>query len=103
MSDGDNKMMPAPGRRFTVRTIVGIVFFDIYHINTILMQKFTSGFSGLLTLMLTMLTTALHAQADINVDIRKGGSDSTWYTNPIVWIVGAAIFILLLAAILRRK
>lgn len=39
--------------------------------------------------------------ADINVDINKGGGGAGWYTSPWVWIVGAAIFILLLVALLR--
>ncbi len=39
--------------------------------------------------------------ADINVDINKGGGNSNWYASPWVWIVGAAIFILLLVALLR--
>jgi hypothetical protein len=39
--------------------------------------------------------------ADINVDINKGGGEAGWYTSPWVWIVGAAIFILLLVALLR--
>lgn len=38
--------------------------------------------------------------ADINVDINKGGG-SNWYAQPWVWIVGAAVFILLLVALLR--
>jgi hypothetical protein len=38
--------------------------------------------------------------ADINVDINKGGG-SNWYASPIVWIIGAAVFILLLVALLR--
>ena len=38
--------------------------------------------------------------ADINVDINKD-SGGNWYTQPWVWIVGAAVFILLLVALLR--
>jgi hypothetical protein len=41
--------------------------------------------------------------ADIKVDINKGGDSAGWYTNPIVWIVGAAVFILLLVALLRGR
>lgn len=37
--------------------------------------------------------------AKIDVDINKNSGG--WYTNPIVWIVGAAVFILLLVALLR--
>ena len=41
--------------------------------------------------------------ADIKVDINKGGESAGWYTNPIVWVVGAAVFILLLVALLRGR
>ncbi len=54
-------------------------------------------------LSLCFLSTALWAQdaggADVNVKITKEGS--TWYTQPWVWIVGGAVFILLLVALLR--
>lgn len=36
---------------------------------------------------------------DVNVEIDKGGEG--WYVNPVYWIVGAAVFILLLVAISR--
>lgn len=58
----------------------------------------------LLTLLVSVITFAQEGGggegADIKVDINKdeGGG---WYTNPIVWVVGAAIFILLLVALLR--
>ena len=35
---------------------------------------------------------------DVNIDVK---SDSNWYQQPWVWIVGAAVFILLLIALLR--
>ena len=56
-----------------------------------------------LTLLVTMITFAQEGGgegADIKVDINKD-SDAGWYTNPVVWIVGAAVFILLLVALLR--
>ncbi|HEV7331571.1 MAG TPA: hypothetical protein VGN63_11075 [Flavisolibacter sp.] len=41
--------------------------------------------------------------ADINVDINKGGEGGAgFFANPVVWVVGAAVFILLLVALLRR-
>ena len=57
----------------------------------------------LLTLLVSVVTFAQEGGgdgADIKVDINKD-TDSTWYTNPVVWIVGAAVFILLLVALLR--
>ena len=40
--------------------------------------------------------------ADINVNVKETGSGAGFFTNPIVWVVGAAVFILLLVALLRR-
>ena len=56
----------------------------------------------LLTLSTFVLSLAALAQekTDINVDVNKGSSGN-WYTQPWVWIVGGAIFILLLVALLR--
>lgn len=54
-------------------------------------------------LLLTLLQTAAGAQdgggSDVNVKITK--ESHTWYTQPWVWVVGAAVFILLLVALLR--
>lgn len=36
---------------------------------------------------------------EIDVDKDEGG----WWENPVVWVIGAAVFILLLVALLRRK
>jgi hypothetical protein len=55
---------------------------------------------GVFCALLSLLVTAQDAKVDINVN--KGGS-AGWYTNPIVWIVGAAVFILLLVALLRGR
>ena len=58
----------------------------------------------LATLMLLITSVFAFAQdkgADINVDINKDSGGSTWYTSPIVWVIGGALFILLLVALLR--
>ena len=39
------------------------------------------------------------AKLDVNVDTDDGGG--MWYTSPVVWIIGAAVFILLLVALTR--
>jgi hypothetical protein len=55
-------------------------------------------------LMLFFMSTVAFAQeksADIDVTVDKGGGGANWYASPWVWIVGAAIFILLLVALLR--
>ena len=54
-----------------------------------------------LTLLVSFVTFAQEGGgADIKVDVNKD-SGGGWYTNPVVWIVGAAVFILLLVALLR--
>lgn len=37
---------------------------------------------------------------DVDIDINKGG-DSNWYQQPWVWVVGGALFILILVAIVK--
>ena len=55
-----------------------------------------------LAIMLTLTSLLALAQekgVDIDVDINK--KESQWYQQPWVWIVGGAVFILLLVALLR--
>ena len=59
------------------------------------------------TLYLSMLAVLMNAaawaqekKAEIDVNINKDGGGS-WYASPFVWIVGAAVFILLLVALTR--
>jgi hypothetical protein len=55
----------------------------------------------ILSLFISLSLFAQDKGADVNVDINKGGGNSNWYASPWVWIVGGAIFILLLVALLR--
>ena len=53
--------------------------------------------------VLTVLISALvfaqdNGGAKIDVSVHK---DSAWYASPWVWVVGAAVFILLLVALTR--
>jgi hypothetical protein len=59
---------------------------------------------GTFLLLGTLATFQLFAQNDekkLDVDINVNKEDSNWYQQPWVWIVGIAVFILLLAAILK--
>lgn len=56
----------------------------------------------ILSLFISFTLFAQDKKADIDVDINKGGGDN-WYASPWVWIVGAAVFILLLVALLRGR
>ena len=54
-------------------------------------------------LLLCFVSTALWAQdagsSGVKVEVSK--TETTWYTQPWVWIVGGAVFILLLVALIR--
>jgi hypothetical protein len=58
----------------------------------------------ILSLVAVFFSTLLLAQEEtkkINVDINTDGGGSAWYTSPWLWVVAAAIFILLLVALTR--
>jgi hypothetical protein len=44
------------------------------------------------------LTFAQEKGVDVDISVKK---ESEWYQNPIVWVIGGAVFILLLVALLR--
>lgn len=56
-----------------------------------------------LTLMTILVNIVLFAQektTEVDVSLNKdSGSSGNWYASPWVWIVGAAVFILLLIAL----
>jgi hypothetical protein len=48
----------------------------------------------------TVMVLAQEGDAkDVNINVNTKGS--AWYTQPWVWVVGAAVFILLLVALTR--
>jgi hypothetical protein len=49
---------------------------------------------------LSLIAFAQEKSAEIDVNINKGG-EANWYASPWLWIVGAAVFILLLVALTR--
>ena len=57
-----------------------------------------------LTLLAVLTNIILFAQeksTQVDVDINKGNGGGNWYASPWVWIVGVAVFILLLVALTR--
>ncbi len=56
-------------------------------------------------LFIFMQSLSLWAQdkkIDVNLNVDKG-QNSNWYLQPWVWVVGGAIFILLLVALLKSN
>jgi hypothetical protein len=58
-------------------------------------------FSILAVLFSTMVTLAQDGGGAKDVNINVNSKDSAWYASPWVWVVGAAVFILLLVALTR--
>ena len=52
----------------------------------------------LMTMMLSVLAFAQDKGVDVDINVKK---DSSWYEQPWIWIVGGAVFILLLVALLK--
>ena len=49
--------------------------------------------------LVNLVVLAQEKTAEIDVDINK--DEGNWYAAPWVWVVGGAVFILLLVALLR--
>jgi hypothetical protein len=65
------------------------------------MKKFL--FSLIAAFYGTMLFAQDGETKKVNIDVNTGGGESTWYASPWVWVVGAAVFILLLVALTRGR
>ena len=67
------------------------------------LKRISTGFKSLIAfLMLCFVQTMAFAQdkkVDVNISTDKGGGN--WYAQPWVWIVGGAVFLLLLVALMR--
>jgi hypothetical protein len=54
---------------------------------------------SLATLFINALLFAQEKATNVNVELNKDSNGSNWYASPWVWIVGAAVFIILLVAL----
>ena len=57
--------------------------------------RFTTLF---LSCFLSVIAFAQDKGLDVDINVKK---ESAWYQNPVVWVIGGAVFILLLVALLR--
>ena len=57
---------------------------------------------SLVAVLLTSMVFAQEKKAELDVNINKGG-ESNWYASPWVWVIGAAVFILLVVALTRGR
>jgi len=64
------------------------------------MKTYTEIVKRSLMAVVSLFVTAL-AMAQDKVDVDINAKDGSWYASPWVWVVGAAVFILLLVALTR--
>jgi hypothetical protein len=65
------------------------------------LEKALNSLGLFIALMLTnIFVYAQEKSMDVNVDVNKGGGGN-WYTSPAFLVIGGAIFLLLLVALLR--
>lgn len=55
--------------------------------------------SMVMSFLLSVQSWAQDKGLDVDIDVNK--KDSNWYQQPWVWIIGGAVFILLLVALMR--
>lgn len=84
--------MKQPVQLFAWKPIIIMLFLSLF---SLVMWAQTEESSGGET------TTTTTKKTTVNVSTEEIGS--TWYTSPWVWIVGAAVFILLLVALLSNR
>ena len=56
------------------------------------------AYFSLVAAFLSIMAVAQDKKVDVDINTH---SDSNWYASPWVWVVGAAVFILLLVALTR--
>ena len=62
-------------------------------------KMMTKAIAFFLVNFFTVQAWAQEKGVDVNIDINK--KDADWYKQPWVWVVGGAVFILLLVAMLK--
>ena len=58
-------------------------------------------FASIAATLLSVIAFAQEKGAEVDVDVTKTTTTTHWYSSPWVWVIGAAIFILLLVALTR--
>ena len=52
-----------------------------------------------MTIFISMVLWAQEKTTDVTIDVNKDTNTANWYASPWVWVIGAAVFIILLVAL----
>ena len=58
---------------------------------------------NLIILATTLSVISFAQEKKVDISINKDSGGGNWYASPWVWIVGIAVFVLLLVALLRGR
>jgi hypothetical protein len=58
------------------------------------------AYLSVLAALMSAITFAQEKKGELDVNINTNEGNN-WYASPLVWVIGAAVFILLLVALLR--
>ncbi|MEO6610817.1 MAG: hypothetical protein ABIT05_16445 [Chitinophagaceae bacterium] len=67
------------------------------------MKSLLLKLSGMWLFFLFTLQALAQTDKKVDVDINVGKDNSNWYQQPWVWIVGGAVFIIILVALLSGR
>lgn len=56
-------------------------------------------YASLLLVVVNLMAFAQEKKTDIDVNINKHADTANWYASPWLWVLGAAVFIILLVAL----
>lgn len=56
-------------------------------------------YASLLLVIVNLMAFAQEKSAEVDVNINKHGDSANWYASPWLWVLGAAVFIILLVAL----
>ena len=83
---------------FARRSLLLVFFLSIFSL-AVWSQEQGSGSGG----SESSSTSTTEKKTSINITSNDSTGNTAWYTSPWVWVVGAAVFILLLVALLSNR
>jgi len=88
-------------RRMSIEYFLAIKFYNLQNLlsmKKIISRSWLRFTTFILSCLLSMVAFAQDKGIDVDINVKK---ESAWYQNPVVWVIGGAVFILLLVALLR--
>lgn len=92
------KHMKRPTKQLAVQSLFLLFFFCLFNFSAMAQGDKSGGGSSE-----NSSTTTTEKKTSLSVNANDNTGNTTWYASPWVWVVGAAVFILLLVALLSNR